>query len=196
MAKTAKSRGSGGAARKRRAPARKPAPDVGAGPPDRKLFRAGLWLAVVVALVDQLGKWAALVWLTPHVPVPVLPFFNLTLAFNSGAAFSFLSDAGGWQRWLFIALAGVISGFLICWLRQLQTREVWTGIALGFILGGALGNLWDRLFRSGEVVDFIGGYYGAAHWPAFNLADTSIFIGAVIIVIQAIHETATGQNEK
>ncbi len=196
MAKTAKSRVSGGSAGKRRASARKPVSGASAGPLDRKLFRACLWLAAVVAIVDQLGKWAALIWLTPHVPVPVLPFFNLTLAFNSGAAFSFLSDAGGWQRWLFVTLAGVISGFLIYWLRQLQTREVWTGVALGFILGGALGNLWDRLFRSGEVVDFIDIYYGAAHWPAFNLADSSIFIGAGIIVVQAIHETATGQSEE
>ncbi len=195
MAKAKKSRVSGGTVRKRRERGQKSAPASHAGPPDKKLFRACLWLAAVVAMVDQLGKLAALIWLTPHVPIPVLPFFNLTLAFNSGAAFSFLSDAGGWQRWLFILLSVVISGFLIYWLRQLQTREAWTGVALGFILGGAFGNLWDRVFRSGEVVDFLDIYYGAAHWPAFNLADTGIFIGAGIIVIQAIHETATGQSE-
>ena len=164
------------------------------GVPDKKLFRICMVLAVVIAIADQLTKWAALEGLSPHVPVSVTPFFNLTLAFNSGAAFSFLSDAGGWQRWLFIGLAGVISIFLIYWVRQLQKHEFWTGIALGLILGGALGNVWDRLFRSGQVVDFIDIYIGNAHWPAFNLADSSIFIGAAIVVIQAIHEAATGRD--
>ena len=196
MAKPRPSSGTGGKVRKRRASPRKSASNSAAGPADKKLFRACLWLAALLAIADQLGKWAALTWLTPHVPTPVLPYFNLTLTFNSGAAFSFLSDVGGWQRWLFIALAGVISGFLVYWLRQLQNREIWTGVALGLILGGALGNLWDRLFRAGRVVDFIDVYYGAAHWPAFNLADSGICIGAGIIVIQAIHESATGQNEK
>ena len=196
MAKPTPSRGSGGKARKRRASARKSASKSSVGTADRKLFRACLWLAALTAIADQLAKWAALTWLTLHVPTPVLPFFNLTLAFNSGAAFSFLSDAGGWQRWLFIALSGVISGFLVYWLRQLQTRETWTGVALGLILGGALGNLWDRLFRSGQVVDFIDVYYGAAHWPAFNLADSGICVGAGIIVIQAIHEATISQNDK
>ncbi len=195
MAKPARSKTSAGKPGKRRAASHKQAQTSSKGAGDKKLFRACLWLAAVVFILDQLSKWAAMEWLTPHVPVPVLPLFNLMLAFNSGAAFSFLSDAGGWQRWLFIALATVISAFLVYWLRQLQAQERWTGIALGLILGGALGNVWDRIFRSGYVVDFIDIYYKSAHWPAFNLADSGICVGVVIIMIQAVHETAGAHKE-
>ncbi len=109
MPKATRSKKTAGTKRKRRTSPAGSKRSSTQGEPDKKLFRACLWLATAVAIADQLGKWAALYWLTPHVPVPVVPFFNLTLAFNSGAAFSFLSDAGGWQRWLFVVLAGVIS---------------------------------------------------------------------------------------
>jgi len=196
MTKPTRSKPTAAPSRKRRKTSRRPEPATTAGPPDRRLFRACLWLAAVVAIMDQLSKWAALAWLTPHVAIPVVPYFNLTLAFNSGAAFSFLSDAGGWQRWLFIILAGLISAFLWYWLRQLRRHEAWTGIALGLILGGALGNVLDRLFRSGQVVDFIDVYYRDSHWPAFNLADSAISLGAAIIVIQAIHEAASSGKDE
>jgi len=144
-----------------------------------------------VVMLDQLSKQLAEQWLHLYQPVPLLPSFNLTLMYNEGAAFSFLSDAGGWQRWLFAALAFTISLAIIWWLKGLQRREKRLAIALALILGGAVGNLIDRLLY-GHVVDFLDVYYADWHWPAFNIADAAISVGAVLMVLDALfgtHET-------
>lgn len=141
-----------------------------------------LWISALVLAADQATKAAAERWLTPYEPREVLPFFDLTLAYNPGAAFSLLAGAGGWQRWLFAALAVVISLALIVWLRRLPLSERWTGSALALIVGGALGNLVDRLLH-GEVIDFLDFHWAGYHWPAFNLADSAISVGAAILVV-------------
>ncbi len=145
-----------------------------------------LWLSGVVILLDQFTKLLAERFLTMHQPVPVIPgFFDLLLAYNEGAAFSFLADAGGWQRWFFTVLAIGVSVFLILWLKRLQATERLTAIALALILGGAIGNLIDRLLH-GHVIDFISWYYGDYRWPAFNIADSAITLGATLLIVHAI----------
>ncbi len=141
-----------------------------------------LWLSFTVTVFDQLTKYLATDLLNYAEPVAVLPFFNLTLLHNSGAAFSFLSEAGGWQRWLFALIAIGISIGVTIWLSRLGSNQRWLAVALALIVGGAFGNLWDRLFF-GYVVDFIDLYYQSYHWPAFNLADSAIFIGAGMLLV-------------
>ena len=149
--------------------------------------RRWLWLAVVVVIADQGTKFIAEQLLIAHEPVAVLPFFNFYLTYNTGAAFSFLRDAGGWQRWLFATLSIGVSGFIVVWLSRLPKGNGWLACALALVLGGAVGNLLDRLARTdGGVVDFIDVYYGTWHWPAFNIADSAISIGAVMLVLSAI----------
>jgi signal peptidase II len=144
-----------------------------------------LWLSVVVIGLDQLSKALATAHLVMHEPVPVLPLFNLTLMHNTGAAFSFLSQAGGWQRWFFVVVAVAVSVALIAWLRQLQRHQAWLALALALVLGGALGNVWDRI-TLGYVVDFVDLYYGDWHWPAFNIADSAITVGAIMLLLDAV----------
>lgn len=143
------------------------------------------WLGLSAAVLglDQLSKWAALRFLPYGIPHPVFPGFNLTLVYNRGAAFSFLSRADGWQRWLFVGLALAVSAFLIGWLLRLKDHERWTAAALALILGGAWGNALDRLTR-GHVIDFIQLYYRQWAWPTFNLADSAITVGAAILILQ------------
>jgi signal peptidase II len=141
---------------------------------------AVIWLWVSVVL-DQLTKYWAESALAPYQPVPVLPFLNWTLVFNPGAAFSFLSDAGGWQRWLFTALAIGVSGLLVYWLRQTPRSQRLVGIAYALILAGAIGNVIDRI-RCGHVVDFIDVHWRGWHFPAFNIADAAITLGAVALI--------------
>ena len=144
-----------------------------------------LWLSLVVVLLDQATKYLADSLLDWGQPVPVLPFFNLTLLYNTGAAFSFLSDAGGWQRWFFILLALGVSGVLVHWLRRLPAGQLRMALALALILGGALGNVIDRIWF-GHVIDFIQLYYRDWYWPAFNLADSAITVGAVLLIWDAL----------
>ena len=144
-----------------------------------------LWLSSLVVLLDQLSKQLAEHYLTLYQPVALMPSFNFTLMYNEGAAFSFLSDAGGWQRWLFSLLAAAVSLAIIWWLKGLDGREKTLAAALALILGGALGNLWDRL-QYGHVVDFLDLYYAGWHWPAFNIADAAISIGAVLMVFDSL----------
>lgn len=142
-----------------------------------------LWLALVVVALDQLAKLAILDGLPYGGPgIKVLPFFNIVHVYNTGAAFSFLAHQGGWQRWFFAVLAFAICGLLIHWLRKQSVTQRWSGIAYSLIIGGALGNVFDRLVL-GHVVDFLDFYWQRAHWPAFNLADSFIFIGAAMIVL-------------
>ena len=147
-------------------------------------FKAALpWFvgAAVVFVVDQATKLWALAALELHRPVEVLPFFNLTLLHNTGAAFSLLADAGGWQRWLFTLLAIAIAVVVAVWLARIADRERWTALALTLILGGAIGNVIDRL-RFGYVVDFLDFHAAGWHWPAFNIADAAITVGAVLLI--------------
>lgn len=144
-----------------------------------------LWLALVVIGLDLWTKWLAESSLELHETIPITPFFNITLAYNTGAAFSFLSDAGGWQRWFFISLAIVVSGVLVVWLSRLSADKKWLPIALALVLGGALGNVWDRVYH-GHVIDFIQLYYDKWYWPAFNIADSAICVGAAMLIIDSI----------
>jgi signal peptidase II len=143
-----------------------------------------LLLSITVIVLDQLSKWWALAALQPAgMPHPVIPgFLNWTLAFNKGAAFSFLADNTGWQRWFFVLLAVVISAVLVVWLSRTSRRDWKTAMPLGLIVGGALGNLIDRL-HAAQVTDFIQVYYQEWSYPVFNLADCGITVGAVMLVV-------------
>jgi len=153
-----------------------------------------LWLSVITIILDQLTKYIAEAELILHKPVAVISgFFNFTLMYNKGAAFSFLSDAGGWQRILFVFLSTVISIFLFFWLRQIardeeQKHNQMLQIAISLILGGAIGNLIDRAM-TGEVVDFIQVYYSSYYFPAFNIADSAITLGAGLLILDMFLET-------
>ena len=154
--------------------------------PDKKpaYRQSGLiWLgiSVFIVILDQLTKALVSQNLEYRQVIEILPVFNLTLAHNYGAAFSMLSDAGGWQRWFFAALAATASILIIGWLRAVPRSQRCFGISLALILGGALGNLIDRLIF-GYVIDFLDFYWGSAHFPAFNLADSAITVGAVLML--------------
>lgn len=149
-----------------------------------------LWLSALIVILDQLTKYIAEAELVLHRPLAVLPSFNLTLMYNRGAAFSFLSDAGGWQRILFVSLSTVISIFLFFWLKQIvkdeqQKHNQLLQIAIAFILGGAIGNLIDRAL-TGAVVDFIQLYYSSYYFPAFNIADSAITTGAALLILDML----------
>jgi len=154
-------------------------------------MRNWLRLSLAAVVIDQATKFAAVQWLALHTPQPLLPSFNLTLVYNRGAAFSLLSDAGGWQRWFFIGAALAVSALLWSWLARLGPGDKTAAAGLSLILGGAVGNAIDRLFR-GHVVDFLDLYYGLYHWPAFNVADACITAGALLIIAVAV----TDREEK
>ena len=143
-----------------------------------------LWLVLLIVILDQVTKSAASQCLVYNQANPVFPGFNLTLVHNSGAAFSFLRDAGGWQRYFFIVLTTGISIVLFIWLLRLPAGRASLACALALIMGGATGNLWDRL-QYGYVIDFIDVYYGQWSWPVFNIADSAITIGALLLIIDA-----------
>jgi len=143
-----------------------------------------LWLAIIGLVADQATKLYVLANFKLHESVNVLPFFDLTYAQNKGAAFSFLSSAGGWQRWFFTIIAVSISGLLIYWLRGLHKSQKGLSIAYSLVLSGAIGNLIDRL-SYGFVVDFLDVYYKNHHWPIFNIADMAICCGAFLIILDA-----------
>ncbi len=140
-----------------------------------------LWLSLIVIVLDQISKqWFESNFMVYEV-VNVLPLFNLTLTYNEGAAFSFLSDQSGWQRWFLAGVATVVTTVLIMWLRGLRQHEKLTAISLGLIIGGAVGNLIDRILL-GHVIDFLDFYIGQHHWPAFNIADSAIFVGVAVMI--------------
>lgn len=145
-------------------------------------------LAAAVVILDQLAKWWALAALPFRQPVELLPFFNLTLVFNRGAAFSFLAGAGGWQRLLFIGLALAIAAVLATWLARSAWRRRPLAATLALILGGAIGNVIDRV-RFGHVVDFLDFHLAGWHWPAFNIADAAITVGAIGLLILSLRDT-------
>ena len=143
-----------------------------------------LWIAAAVFVSDQLTKFAVADYLTRHGDVQLTSFLNFALVYNSGAAFGFLSSASGWQNIFFIVIT-LIAGVVILWMfRRLNPKDKLLASGLMLILGGALGNLADRLIH-GYVVDFIDVYYGTWHWPAFNIADSAITVGAVLLIMDA-----------
>lgn len=156
------------------------------------------WFLLIIALIglDQITKQLAQALLSLYETRPLLPLLNLTLVHNPGAAFSFLSRADGWQRWFFLGLSLSISIILVIWLKRLDARETWNQLALSLILAGAVGNLIDRAVY-GYVIDFIDFYYPAlggclplfarsgqaCHWPTFNIADSAISVGAIVLLL-------------
>lgn len=160
-----------------------------------------LWLSALAVVLDQLTKNIAEASLILHHPVAVMPSFNWTLMYNKGAAFSFLSNAGGWQRWLFVSLSTVISIGLFFWLKKLtqeESQQIREGkkekannvlyAAISLILGGAVGNLIDRALY-GQVTDFIQVYYSSYYFPAFNIADSAITLGAGLLILDMLLES-------
>lgn len=145
-----------------------------------------LWLALLVIVLDQASKTFVVSHMFLGQSIPVLPVFNWTLAHNYGAAFSFLHDAGGWQRWFFGGIAAVVSVGIVWWLTRLPAQGArFLACALVLVLGGAIGNLYDRMLL-GYVVDFIHVHYGTWHFPAFNIADSAITVGAIMLVIDSL----------
>jgi signal peptidase II len=146
-----------------------------------------LWLSLIVIVLDQATKqWFESSFMVYEV-VNVLPFFNLTLVYNEGAAFSFLSDQSGWQRWFLAAVSAVVTTVLVIWLRGLRQQEQLTAISLSLIIGGAVGNLIDRVLF-GHVIDFLDFFVGQYHWPAFNIADSAIFIGVAVMIYEVVFD--------
>jgi signal peptidase II len=144
-----------------------------------------LWLSGLVVTLDQISKLAVVKAMNLYESVSVIPYFNLTYVHNTGAAFSFLSDAGGWQRWLFAILAASISVVLVVWLAKLKKHETLLAVSLALILGGAFGNLIDRI-AYGYVIDFLDVYYQSWHWPAFNIADSAITLGVLLMLLESV----------
>ena len=156
-----------------------------------------LWFAIAasVLLLDQYSK----LWIVERFAygdVQVLSgFFNLVRVHNYGAAFSFLSDAGGWQRWAFSLLAAVISAVIVVWIARLPVQKKLEALALALILGGALGNLYDRL-TLGYVVDFLDFHWSGRHFPAFNVADAGISVGAAMLILDTLINGSDANNNE
>jgi len=143
-----------------------------------------LWLSGLVLVLDQASKWFMVSWLALYETVAVMPFFNFTMAHNRGAAFSFLANAGGWQHWFFVTIATVVSIVFVVWLKRLSSQAKLEAIAISLMLGGAVGNLTDRIVH-GYVIDFLDfyNYFGSYHFPAFNIADSALCIGVTLLII-------------
>ncbi|TWC40069.1 signal peptidase II [Pseudomonas sp. SJZ079] len=155
---------------------------------------AWLWLSLLVFVVDQASKFYFDSSLSMYQQIVIIPdYFSWTLAYNTGAAFSFLAGASGWQRWLFAVIAVAVSAVLVVWLKRLKPEETWLAAALALVLGGALGNLVDRVLL-GHVVDFI-----LLHWqhrwyfPAFNFADAAITLGAILLALDMFKSNKSGE---
>lgn len=143
-----------------------------------------LWISVIMLIIDQATKYWTVQALDLYESYEILSFFNFTYARNYGAAFSFLGDAGGWQRYLFTAVAFVISGYLLYALKQNKVTKRWENISFALVLSGAIGNVMDRILF-GYVVDFLDFDLGFYRWPTFNVADIAIFIGAAMIILSS-----------
>lgn len=164
-----------------------------------------LLLSLVIVIADQVSKYLAEAYLTLHQPIAILPSFNLTLAYNTGAAFSFLAGSGGWQRWFFVVLAIIIVAVVVTWLRRLAPEQRWQAAAFALVVGGAVGNVLDRALQ-GHVIDFVDLYHPAlggwpgfsqgGHWPVFNVADIAICVGAVILVADLLFGSADKRSDQ
>jgi signal peptidase II len=149
------------------------------------------WLPVTAAVIglDQFTKLLVVHHVKLYSSIHVLPVLDISLRYNRGAAFSFLEGASGWQRWFFTVLALVVGGAILIWMRRLHGAKQWLlSLSLAFILAGALGNMIDRL-RIGHVIDFIVAHWGHAEFPAFNVADSSITVGAALLLLDALFES-------
>ncbi len=144
-----------------------------------------LWLSFLVLAFDQASKQLIELNFALYESMELLPFLNITLVYNEGAAFSFLSDQDGWQRWLFMLLALVVTVVLVGWVKRLRQEERAIAISLTLVIGGAVGNLVDRVLY-GHVIDFIDFYYGQWHWPAFNVADSAITVGVALMLLDVL----------
>lgn len=145
-----------------------------------------LWLSLCVVIVDQLSKAVITAHLHPFDSIRVLPVFNIVLLENTGAAFSFLANQPGWQRWFFILLALVITTGIVVWLWRLSGEGMrWIACGLALVAGGAIGNVIDRI-RYGYVIDFIQVHYQQWFYPAFNAADSAITVGAIMLVLDGL----------
>lgn len=144
-----------------------------------------LWLTGLAVVLDQASKLAIDASMQLYQSIELIPYFNLTYVRNTGAAFSFLSEAGGWQRWFFAILAFIISIVLVVWLAKLKKHEILMAASLSLILGGAIGNLIDRVLY-GYVIDFLDVYYQSWHWPAFNVADSAITLGVILMLLESV----------
>ena len=140
-----------------------------------------LWISAVTVLLDLWSKYEVMAKMDLYESIQVMPFFNFTYVHNYGAAFSFLHGAGGWQRWFFTAIAIAVSVVILWWLKQTPKQQKLLPVAFSFILGGAIGNVYDRIVH-GYVIDFLDFYVNDWHWPAFNLADSAIFVGAALLI--------------
>jgi signal peptidase II len=155
-----------------------------------------LVLSALIIVLDQLCKYIAVSALVPYQPHAVIPgLLNWTLAYNSGAAFSFLADQAGWQRWAFAVLALIVSGVLGIWLARTPRNDWRNALPLALVIGGALGNLIDRL-RLGEVIDFVQVYYRQSAFPSFNVADSAISVGAALLIGFGLFGTKSAQKAR
>ena len=141
-----------------------------------------LLISLIVIGLDQLTKYLIMTHLNPYESVSILPFFSFVLLFNTGSAFSFLNDAGSWHLWFFVVLSCLMSIVILVWFFKTPAHNIVQLVSLSLILGGAVGNLLDRMCR-GHVIDFLDLYYNNYHWPAFNIADSAICIGAIMLLV-------------
>ena len=150
-----------------------------------------LWLSALTIVIDQITKWSIVFTLEKGEVVPVFPTFNLTHVYNPGAAWSFLANAGGWQRWFFTAIGVTVCAVLVAWLRRVPKTDWWLAVAIALILGGAVGNLIDRVWM-GHVTDFLQFYWppsgmgNVSYFPSFNVADSGITVGAFMMILDMI----------
>jgi signal peptidase II len=161
-----------------------------------------VWLSMVIVFLDQLTKWMANANIDLYEKIPITSFLNMTLTYNTGAAFGFLNDQGGWQQIFFAVLAFAVSGYILYWLKQLKENELWTSIGLALVLGGAIGNLIDRVLQE-KVTDFIDFYIdwdvfflSNGHFATFNVADIAIAVGAGLLVIISLFTKGEEQVTK
>lgn len=150
-------------------------------------MKKGYWfiLSLVVIIADQVSKYWVATTLIPYKPMPVVPMLNITLAYNTGAAFSFLSGAGDWHRWFFACFSFIVSIILVIWLWRTSPKDRLQSMGVSLILGGAVGNLIDRGLY-GYVIDFIDVYYQYHHFATFNIADSAICVGAGLLIVDLI----------
>ncbi len=160
--------------------------DINASSSTNTRFAMWMVVTIVVVVADQLTKWAIVEWVDLYDKVPLNSFINLTHQKNPGAAFSFLADAGGWQRWFFVALASGVSAVISVWLWRIRKDgQTVLSAGLALVLGGAIGNLIDRILL-GHVTDFIQVWFGSWAFPSFNVADAGISVGAALLIIDAL----------
>mgnify|MGYP001813734110 FL=1 len=156
------------------------------------------WMVVALAIIaaDQLTKWAIIEWVSLYEKVPLNSFINLTHQRNTGAAFSFLADAGGWQRWFFVTLSAVVSCVIVVWLWRIRDQgQTVLAAGLALVLGGAVGNLIDRIML-GYVTDFIQVWFGNWAFPSFNIADAGLTVGAALLIIDALFFSGSEEEPK